>query len=499
MSEAIPVGRILTDLAAEAPSRPAITVGERTVSRAELESLANRWARGLHGLGVGFGDLVTIALPNGIDFVVAAFATWKLGAVPQPVSPRLPDHERDAIVELADARVVIGVAPGRHAGRICLPDGWSPSADLGDAPLPDAVSPSWKAPTSGGSTGRPKLILSGLPGKMPRTAGRAHGMEPDDVQLVAGPLYHNAPFSYLMLGLHLGQHVVLMPRFDAAEALRLITAHRVTYLGVVPTMMLRMHRVLVEEPAVYDLSSVRMMWHTAAPCPAWLKDAWIDRVGGDAVCELYGGTEAQAFTTITGTEWKKRRGSVGRAASGEIMVAGDDGKPVPPGVVGEIFMRPRQGGKATYRYVGADARTIDGGWESIGDLGWMDSDGYLYLSDRRSDLVVSGGVNIYPAEVEAAIDAFPGVVSSVVVGVPDDDLGQRLHAFVEVEPASPSREIADVLPEEIRAFLAERLVAYKIPRSFNITTERLRDDAGKVRRSTLRDRATAALGEQPAS
>jgi bile acid-coenzyme A ligase len=250
---------------------------------------------------------------------------------------------------------------------------------------------------------------------------------------------------------------------------------------VVPTMMQRIWRLPTEVRERYDVSSLRAVWHLAAPCPAWLKEAWIEWLGPDTIIELYAGTEAQATTIITGREWLAHRGSVGKPWAGEMKIVGPDGEDLPPGEVGEIFMRPADREKRTYRYVGADARTLGDGWESLGDMGSMDADGYLYLSDRKTDMILVGGSNVYPAEIEAALEEHPAVQSAVVVGLPDEDLGSRPHALVHVVPPGSATD------DDLRAHLAERLVRYKIPRSFEYVDEPLRDDAGKVRRSALRD------------
>lgn len=244
-------------------------------------------------------------------------------------------------------------------------------------------------------------------------------------------------------------------------------------------MMLRILRVLQEDPDRYDLGSLQSVWHMAAPCPAWLKEAWIELIGAEKITELYGGTEAQALTIINGVEWLEHRGSVGKPTVGEMKVLDPDGNQHPPGEVGEIYMRPPKGVGVTYRYVGAEPRARDG-WESLGDLGWMDADGYLYISDRRTDLILTGGANVYPAEVEAALMEHPQVETAVVVGLPDDDLGERVHALVQAD--------GELSEDALLAFLGDRLVRYKIPRSFRFVDEPLRDDAGKVRRTQLRDR-----------
>jgi bile acid-coenzyme A ligase len=247
-------------------------------------------------------------------------------------------------------------------------------------------------------------------------------------------------------------------------------------------MMHRIWRLGEAERSRYDVSSLEIVCHIAAPCPAWLKEKWIEWLGPDRIWEVYSGTEAIAATVIGGREWLTHKGSVGRLMTGsKIRILDEHGRDVAPGEVGEIFFLPTNGKGSTYHYLGAEPRT-NGEWESFGDLGRVDEDGYLYLADRRTDLILSGGANVYPAEVEAAIDAHPSVLASVVVGLPDADLGQRIHAIVEVREGAPPLEFAGM-----RQFLSTRLAAYKLPRSLETTRERLRDDSGKVRRAAWRD------------
>jgi bile acid-coenzyme A ligase len=468
----------LANLAAAAPDRTAITCGPESVTRAGLEARANRLSRDLAGRGVVLGDMVTIALPNSIDWFVAVLASWKLGAIPQPVSARLPARELAAIIELADPRVVIGATAPDAGGRAFLPHGYDPPADLSDAPLPDAVSPAWKAPTSGGSTGRPKLIVAGDPALVDPEGTPTLLLERDGCMVMPGPLYHNGPIVWSLQALLAGNHVVVLPRFDAEATLAAIAEHRGDIIYLVPTMMKRIWRLPADIREQYDLSSLRIVWHLAEPCPMWLKDVWIDWLGPERIIELYAGTEGQMATIISGTDWLAHRGSVGRPLFGEIMICAADGHEVPTGSLGEVWMRSARE-TPTYRYIGAEARRRDGGWESLGDMGWVDDEGFLYLGDRQQDMILTGGANVYPAEVEAAIQEHPAVRSCVVIGLPDDDLGNRVHAIVEADP----RTLGEM---ELLAFVGERLVRYKVPRSVEYVDEPLRDDAGKVRRAALR-------------
>ncbi|MEY2565899.1 MAG: bile acid-coenzyme ligase [Actinomycetota bacterium] len=474
------LGEAFARLAATDPDLPAVTHDGRTLTRAELERRTNRLARAYQQLGVVHDSFVTIALPNGIEFVEATIATWKAGATPQPISARLPAREREAIIGLADPSLVVGVDPADAMGRPSVRVGFEPDPALDDGPLAPLVASSWKAPTSGGSTGRPKLIVATQPAEFDQVApyGGLFLIQDGDVELTTGPLYHNGPFMTAFATLLKGGHTVVMTRFDAATALRLVEEHRVTWMYAVPTMMQRIWRLPVTERERYDISSLRVLYHLAAPCPPWLKEAFIDWLGAEVVWELYAGTEAQAGTVISGAEWLAHRGSVGRPALGEIKILGPDGEELPPGEVGMVWLRRGEDAPPSYRYIGAEAKARDGGWEALGDMGRMDADGYLYLTDRDTDMILVGGANVYPAEVEGALDEHPAVMSSCVIGLPDEDMGSRVHALLQVD--------ADVDEDDLRAFLAERLVTYKIPRSFERVDEPLRDDAGKVRRSALR-------------
>ena len=475
--------RRLQDLAAADPDRPAVTCGGDAITRAELESAANRLARDLAARGVSEGDFVTVAIPNSIDWFVAYAAIWKLGAVPQPVSAKLPARELAAIVELARPRVVMGVAADHSDdlpdGPEYLPIGHRPDAALDDSPLPDAVSPAWKAPTSGGSTGRPKLIVSGDPALIDDEAMPPLLIGRDGCLVMPGPLYHNGPAVWSCQALLAGSHVVLLQRFDAETTLAMIERHRADVVYLVPTMMKRISRLPDDVRLSYDLSSLRVVWHLAEPCPAWLKQQWIEWLGPERIFELYAGTEAQAATIITGIEWLEHPGSVGRPASGEVRICDAGGNELPPGEQGEVWLRSVGRDTPTYRYLGAEPKQADGGWESLGDVGWLDADGYLYLGDRLQDMILTGGSNVYPAEVEAALLEHPAVHSCVVIGLPDEDRGNVVHAIVQADPDELS-------VDELLAFAGERLVTYKLPRSVEMVDEPLRDDAGKVRRAALR-------------
>jgi len=476
-----PIGTQISRLAELAPDEPAVSCDGLTITRVELDRSTNRLARAYAERGVGVGDYVTMVLPNSIEWIQAAVACWKLGAVPQPLSARLPAAELQGLLDLRPPTLLVG---RDHPEIASVPVSFTADPELSDAALPEAVSPVWKAMGSGGSTGRPKLIEAGGNSRIPAAIGYPLGAQEGDTTLMPVPLSHNTGFSTATIALLMRHHLVLMSRFDAVGFLRLITDHRATFVTTVPTIMQRVLPVYHADPGSYDLSSIRRFWHLGAPCPPAIKQAWIDLLGPEKVWELYGGTELQALTFISGDQWLTHRGSVGVVVAGEMKVLDDDGNPCPPGVVGEIYMRPSPGSAPTYRYVGATAKSRDG-WDSLGDLGHFDADGFLYLADRRVDMFTVGGRNVYPAEIENALSAHPDVLSCLVVGVPHEDLGQVPYALVHAGSALDEHVV--------QAFLRDRIAGYKVPVTVEFVDTPLRDDAGKARRSAVRADVMARL------
>jgi len=476
---AVSYGRRVSELAAQAPDAPAFLCDEQVLTRGQLERDANRRAREFARRGVKAGDLVSLMLPNGLEWLESCLAIWKLGAVPNPLSSRLPRRERDAILDRANPALLVGLDAADAGGRPSVPAGFEADASLSDAPLLDVTPPHERALASGGSTGAPKLILPCNPGlydpDSPSALFKARA-----AVLVPGPLYHAVPFSASWQGLFGGAQVVLMRRFDASECLALIEKHRIDRVHFVPTMMQRIWKLPVDDRCSRDVSSLEFVMTGSAPCPAWLMRAFIEWLGPDVMHESFGPSERIGGTFITGREWLAHPGSVGRPTGNTRLRILDPETlgELPAGEIGEIFMLPPSGPGSTYRYVGASAQRTADGWESVGDMGRFDADGYLYLGDRRSDMILCGGRNVYPAEVEAALDEHPAVRSSCVIGLPDEDLGSRVHALVELAHEVPDRDL--------RAHVAERLLHYKVPASFERVREPLRDDAGKVRRSALR-------------
>jgi bile acid-coenzyme A ligase len=471
-------GRALGELAARDPERTAVVCEDRTLTLGELDRRSNRLARTFAELGVGQDDRVSFSLANGLELITGCFAAWKLGAVPNPLSDQLPRLERDAILKVATPALVVGVAAGETLSAPSLPPGFMPDTAVSDAPLPDRTAPSERALASGGSTGLPKLIV-------PKSAAAYDSENASPLfrakyaVLVPGPLSHAVPFSATFQGILAGCKVVVMGRFDARHFLELVEAHRVDRVCVVPAMMLRIWRLPEAVRLSTDVSSLEFVMSGGAPLPAWLMRNWIEWLGPDVMHEAFGPSERIGGTFISGAEWLAHPGSVGRPMTpGSLKILDAERNELPAGEMGEIFMMPAAGPGSTYEYIGARANARHDGWESVGDMGYLDAEGYLYLGDRRSDMIVIGGRNVYPAEIEAALEEHPSVRSCAVIGLPEDELGQRIHAIVECDGVLDG----DVL----RRHLEVRLARYKIPRSFEAVETPLRNEAGKVRRSALR-------------
>ncbi len=480
MSERMPLGMVTAFHAARDPNRPMATFGDETVTRGEMEARANRRARMFAGEGVVQGDMVTVTLPNSVDYLETIMALWKIGATPQPLSSVLPEPELRAFVDLVRPRLVVGADPAALPGYRVMPRGAALDESLSPDQLPPVECRHWRANASGGSTGTPKVIVT-HGGTSIDPMATMMGLQVDGVQLNPGPLYHSGPLSFAAMGWFAGAHVVDGGRFDPATMLALIEKHRIDWLYLVPTMMHRVWRLPAGQREAFDLSSLRTIWHMAAHCPVWLKQNWIDWLGPEILWELYGSTEAHGATVINGVEWLTHKGSVGKVApTFGLRVLNEAGEPCGPNEVGEIFFRPDGGQGATYHYIGATAKAV-GEWESPGDLGYMDEEGYLYIVDRRTDLIVSAGANVYPAEVEAAIEAHPHVECAIVIGLPDEDLGHRVHALVECKAGTT------IAADDLWDHVAGLIVRYKVPRQFEFVTTPLRDAAGKVRRSALRE------------
>jgi long-chain acyl-CoA synthetase len=346
-----------------------------------------------------------------------------------------------------------------------------------------------------GTTGRPKGISRAAPAASreapPNPFAQFWGLLPDDVHLMCGPGYHVAPAAYAQMSLNEGGRVVIMARWDATEALRLIESERVTTAQMVPANFIR---ILEADWPAFDRSSVRKILHAAAPCPVPVKRQIIKVFPAGSIWEYYGASEGMA-SVIPPDEWLAKPGSVGRAFPGlTLKIADEEGRELPPGEVGSIYISAFANLRFGYHN---DQEKTDKAWKdgyfTVGDLGWLDEDGYLFIADRRTDLILSGGVNVYPAEVETALAEDPDVVDAAVFGLPDERMGQRVHAVVELR-AGVDRD-AEVLLER----LAERLADFKRPRTIEFVDVLPREENGKVMKARLRaermEPATAGPGE----
>jgi acyl-CoA synthetase (AMP-forming)/AMP-acid ligase II len=363
----------------------------------------------------------------------------------------------------------------------------------GEVDPPEVVGDGW--PTimayTSGTTGRPKGVAIGEGDFRRRAAGvvaslEMWGLGADDVHLLVGPSYHMGPLYWSQMHLAMGATVVVMPKWDAGGALELIERWQVTNTHMVPANFTRILNLPEDERARYDLSSLKMVLHAAAPCPVPLKRAFMDFVGAEKVFEYYGASEGGG-TVITPQEWLEHPGSVGRAAPGnEFRILDDDGNALAPGEVGTIFTRPAT---SSFEYHNDPAKTASshrGEWFTVGDAGYLDEDGYLYLTDRKSDMVISGGVNIYPREIEDTLYQHPDVVDCAVLGVPDDEWGEVLYAVVQRSEGS------DLDDDGVVAWCREHLADYKRPRIVEFVDELPRDPNGKVRKPKLREAWLAA-------
>lgn len=477
-------GERLAEIAAQQPEEPALIFAaidhsEATVTWSELEDSTNRVYRLLETRGVRAGQTVVVGLWNSIDHIVFTIAAWKAGARVLPLRAILPARERDQILDLAQPALVLSEWHDMKWPALSVADMRQVASGAARPPKSFPPHPG-KAIASGGSTGRSKIIVDEKWHPCaPVTGKRGTGARPGQVQMLAAPLYHNSPFLATYSGLANRHTIVVMERFDAGHAVDLIERHRVNYAYFPPIIMRRI--ALLPDIQQRDLSSIEAIQSSAAPCPDWLKRFWIDLIGSEKVYEVYGSTEGIGATIIRGDEWLDHPGSVGLPVRCDLKILDEHGQELPPGEVGEIFMRPSDGRAVTFEYIGApDANTTEDGYKSISDLGYVDDDGYLYIADRRVDLIVSGGANVYPAEVEAALSEHPDLADVAVIGVPDEEWGKRVHAIVQVHDLEQA-PTAGALDAHCR----ERLTSYKVPKTYEFVTELPRNEAGKIRRSAL--------------
>jgi len=448
---------------------------EQGLTWEELDRRANQWARALTGAGARLGSLVALAIPNSQDLVLSTLGCWKIGAVPVPMRWDIPEWERTRLLDVIKATVVIDQQnrPAVAAAATRLP------AD----PLPEVVSPTVNGICSSGSTGLPKVILNMAPAIWTPQHGEpflAHWAEVSQPQviLVPGPMYHTNGFNTLnyLLG---GDRLIVMEKFGAETVLDAIDRHRVTNFTATPTMLKRM--AAVADVETRDLSSVEWILQGAAVMPPALLHKWFELLSPERVLMAYGMTENLGLTALRGDEWLQHPGSVGRGfRDTEVRILGEDGEPVPTGELGEIYLRAPM--SAGYRYLGG-ARPLsstEDGFHSAGDIGRLDADGYLHIADRRTDMIVTGGANVYPAEVESALAEHGDIADVVVLGLSDPEWGRRVHAVVQ--PADPSNPPTE---QQVIRYAKSRLAAYKVPKSVEFVEEVPRTAATKVNRSAM--------------
>ncbi|MGI5221040.1 acyl-CoA synthetase [Nocardia sp. CA-290969] len=493
------------------PDRPAVvmaTSGEVLTYR-DLEHRSIRIARALHARGLRVGDHIAILMENNRQYLETAWAAQRSGLYYTAINWHLTAGEVQYILDDCGATALVAGAtmaeviadldlsriPVRIAGTGELP-GFERYDEVLTAqpadPLGRDECEGREMLYSSGTTGRPKGIrkplpatLLGDPSAAPVQIARGlliSGATEDAVYLSPAPLYHGAPLVFSMSWHRLGATVVIMERFDPRQCLELIERYRVTHTQMVPTMFVRMLRLPPAERDRYDTSSLVDVVHSAAPCPVAIKQQMLDW-WGPIISEYYSGTEDVGNTYITAREWLDHPGSVGRPAQ-ECHIVGEDGAELPVGEVGVVYFA----GGRPFEYHHDPAKTAaaahPNGWRTLGDMGYLDADGYLYLTDRQAHMIISGGVNIYPQEAENVLAAHPAVADVAVIGVPDEEMGEAVKAVVQ--PADPAAA-GDDLAAELIAFCRTELAAYKCPRSIDFTGELPRDPSGKLYKRRLRE------------
>ncbi len=500
---------LLRTHALDFPDKPAVILApsEARATYSELEARSNQVAWFLRSLGLRRGGAIAVCLENCLAFYEIYWAAIKTGLYMVPVSSRLTLDEVAYIIENAEAKALF-VSPGlphaaaiiRHSiarvSTIVVGDGGALAAidyqraidTQPTSPVPDE-SPGIEMMYSSGTTGRPKGIRLPLPDTWEAAAQRAQsaassfGFSRDSIYLSTAPLYHTAPLRFTANVLCLGGTCVVMEKFDAEQSLALIQAHKVSHAQWVPTMFVRMLRLPEAARRGYDLRSLQCALHAAAPCPVHVKEQMIEWFG-PIVTEYYGGSESIGSTRITAAEWLGKKGSVGRANQCILHIVDEHGEEVPAGTVGTVYFE----GKSVEYYKDpektAGAR-LPNGWSTIGDIGYVDEDGYLFLTDRRSFVIVSGGVNIYPQEIEDVLSRHPAVADVAVFGVPNEEFGEEVKAIVQPESWSLA---TPQMHQELLDFCRANLSSVKLPRTLEFEPALPRDANGKLYKKPLRDR-----------
>ncbi|GAA3656967.1 acyl-CoA synthetase [Nonomuraea antimicrobica] len=490
-------------IAAADPGRLAVidTDGTRT-TYGDLLARVNQVSHGLRARGLGTGAVVAGVLPNGIDALVMVMATGQIGLYYVPINWHLTPSEVAYILDDCDAEVVVTDAghtvPGGEIGTAGLAAG-QPT----DAPA-DRTAGAVMWYTSG-TTGFPKGVQRPLAGAEPEAivplhawfVGEVVDLRPgDEIHLVTSPMYHSAPCAHVQFALHLGHTVVITPRFDPVNILELIERHRVSNAMMVPTMFHRMLQLPPDVRARYDVSSLRQVIHTAAACPVAVKRQ-IMEWWGPVLYEYYGSTESTIAFAVKPHDWLARPGTVGRPApTFEARICDESGAELPPGEPGTIYVKSSLGTFEYRKDPGKTAASMMGEWYTPGDIGFLDEDGYLFLCDRRTDLIVSGGVNIYPAEIEAALLEHPAVADVAVIGAPDAEWGHSVVALVQpAEGVTPG----PVLTAELLEHCEPRIARFKRPKLIEYRAALPRTPTGKLSRSKVRQDYLAEAGNTSSS
>jgi acyl-CoA synthetase (AMP-forming)/AMP-acid ligase II len=499
--------------AVENPDKPAIimaTSGE-TISYADYERRCNRVAHLLRSAGLQRGDHISVFMENSVPMLEIEGGAERVGVYYTLINAYLAADEVAYIITNSQSRLLFSSAVKRDvaeaAAESCpqlerlLMTGLDSPAGRWE-PYESAVA-GWPAEPvadellgaamlySSGTTGQPKGVLRPLPETKPNEplpimdfVRFVFGMREGMVYLSPAPLYHSAPQASVASSLRLGATTVVMEHFDAEQWVELVEKYKVTHCQMVPTMFGRLLRLPDEVRAGHDLASLERIVHAAAPCPVPVKKAMIDWLG-PIVTEYYAATEANGFTNCDSAEWLAHLGTVGRCILGELLILDDDGKPCPTGTDGTIWFK----GATAFEYFEdpaktAETRTSDGSTSTVGDVGHVDDDGYLYLTDRKSYMIISGGVNIYPQETENLLATHPAVLDVAVIGVPNEDLGEEVKAVVQAaDPAAAGPELA----AELMAFCRANLAHFKCPRTIDFADELPRLPTGKLYKRLLRD------------
>ncbi|THA36200.1 acyl-CoA synthetase [Streptomyces sp. A1277] len=490
------------------PGRTVLTAPDgESWTAGRLHAEANRLVHGLRAAGLAEGDAFAVVLPNGVEFFTAYLAATQAGFYLVPVNHHLVGPEIAWIVADSGAKVLIAherfaeaataaadeaKLPASHRYGVGTVDGFRPYAELlADRPAspPRDRTLGWVMNYTSGTTGRPRGIRRPLPGRLPEESHLGgflgiFGIKPFDgnVHLVCSPLYHTAVLQFAGAALHIGHPLVLMDKWTPEGMLRAMDAHRCTHTHMVPTQFHRLLALPEEVRARYDVTAMRHAIHGAAPCPDHVKRAMIDW-WGRCVEEYYAASEGGgAFATAE--DWLKKPGTVGRAwPISELAVFDDDGNRLGPGELGTVYMKMSTGGFSYHKDEGKTRKNRIGDFFTVGDLGLLDEDGYLFLRDRKIDMIISGGVNIYPAEIESALLTHPAVADAAVFGIPHPDWGEQVRAVVE---AAEGYEADDALADEILGHCAGLLAGYKRPKSLGFITTMPRDPNGKLYKRRLR-------------